>query len=47
MVLYFSESIEFISRTVEAVTGGCYLGDVETSYRCLAANLPPQYTWQR
>ncbi|MGF1595854.1 MAG: polysaccharide deacetylase family protein [Acidimicrobiales bacterium] len=47
MVLYFSESLEFIERTVQAVTGGCYLGDVETSYRCLAANLPPRQQWQR
>ena len=47
MVLYFSESIEFIDRTAQAVTGGCYLGDVENSYRCLAANLPPPYVWQR
>jgi hypothetical protein len=47
MVLYFSESVEFISRTAQAVTGGCYLGDVENSYRCLAANLPPLRTWQR
>lgn len=47
IVLYFSESIEFINRTVQAVTGGCYLGDVENSYRCLAANVPPRYAWSR
>ena len=47
LVLWFSESPEFVNRTVQAVTGGCYLGDVETSYRCLAANLPPRYAWAR
>ncbi len=47
LVLWFSESPEFVNRTVVAVTGGCYLGDVETSYRCLAANLPPRYAWAR
>ncbi|MEZ5407234.1 MAG: polysaccharide deacetylase family protein [Acidimicrobiales bacterium] len=47
MVLYFSESVEFIARTAPTVTGGCYLGDVENSYRCLAANLPPRQTWSR
>jgi len=47
MVLYFSESVEFINRSVAAVTGGCYLGGVESSYRCLAANLPPRQAWPR
>ena len=47
MVLYFSESLEYIDRTAAAITGGCYVGDVENSYRCLAANLPPRQTWQR
>ena len=47
MVLYFSESLEYIDRTAAAITGGCYEGDVENSYRCLAANLPPRQTWER
>jgi peptidoglycan/xylan/chitin deacetylase (PgdA/CDA1 family) len=41
LVLYFSEGVEYISRTAEAMTGDCYDGSVAGSYRCWAETLPP------
>lgn len=36
LVLYFSEGIEYVTRTAPVITGDCYQGSVEASYRCLA-----------
>ncbi|MEM7321669.1 MAG: polysaccharide deacetylase family protein [Actinomycetota bacterium] len=44
LVLYFSDSDEYINRTVAAITGDCYQADVAESYRCLAGTLPT-YDW--
>ncbi len=44
LVLYFSESGEYVSRTAPALTGTCFDGVVETSYRCWADGLPV-YDW--
>lgn len=44
MIIYFSESEEYISATVAAITGACLAPTVEDSYRCLAAILPT-YAW--
>ena len=46
LVLYFSESDEYINRTVADITGGCHVVDsVADSYRCFAGTLPT-YDWQ-
>lgn len=44
LVLYFSESGEYIARTAEAMTGACYQGAVAPSYECWAETLPA-YDW--
>lgn len=40
LVLYFSEGVEYISRTAEAMTGDCYQGSVSAAYACWADTLP-------
>jgi hypothetical protein len=46
LVLYFSESNEYINRTVADITADCHVADnVAESYRCLAGTLPV-YDWQ-
>jgi hypothetical protein len=44
LVVYFSESEEYLERTVGDLTGDCHVGSVEESYLCWAAELPP-YRW--
>lgn len=44
LVLYFSESAEYIQRTVLNVTGDCGTTSVADSYRCMAETLPT-YDW--
>ncbi len=44
LVLYFSESDEYIERTTARLTGDCFGASVEASYRCWADQLPT-YNW--
>lgn len=44
LVLFFSDSEEYIARTLAVQTGDCHDGDVVTSHRCLAERLP-SYNW--
>ncbi|MGI9598789.1 MAG: polysaccharide deacetylase family protein [Acidimicrobiales bacterium] len=44
LVLYFSESEEYITRTAQELTGDCFDGTVVGSYRCWAEILP-SYDW--
>ena len=44
LVLYFSESVEYVTRTAEVMTGECWQGSVVDSYRCWAETLPA-YSW--
>ncbi len=44
LVLYFSESAEYIERTTAQLTGDCFAATTEASYRCWAEKLPT-YDW--
>ena len=44
LMLGFSDSQEYVNATLMAITGSCADGDVVTSYRCRAAQLPI-YSW--
>ncbi len=41
LVLYFSEGVEYISRTAAMLTGDCYQGSVSEAYACWAESLEP------
>ncbi len=45
LMIHFSESEEYISRTAPVITGDCYNGDIKASYRCWADQLPPPQRW--
>jgi hypothetical protein len=44
LIVWFSESDEYVARTVEVMAGDCYDGTVAGSYRCWAGTLP-SYDW--